>query len=304
MINNNKYSKLVFGALFISFFFFIFSSFSFHINTIPDEIRRYVNAYPGIVNVVCYDQEKNDWLLNINGVPLFWAGSRFLPEKELDNSSSWRPHLDYTYSDTIPNPNDKTVFSDELVSRLKSEDFYKARKLQNPYYTGFYNALYDCASRTALEKHIVNIKFLGHYLNIHEKLVSKLFQVEKQIYALRDKEIKHGIKPEYGTVQFFLDQLLDIQGYSWREVSDTSNPSQHSRGIALDILPKGWKTKNMYWRWRADWDSNWMLLPLENRWMPAPDVIKAFENEGFIWGGKWILWDNMHFEYRPELCRN
>ncbi|MDR3191497.1 MAG: M15 family metallopeptidase, partial [Treponema sp.] len=27
----------------------------------------------------------------------------------------------------------------------------------------------------------------------------------------------------------------------------------------------------------------------------------AFENEGFIWGGKWGLYDNMHFEYRPEL---
>lgn len=23
--------------------------------------------------------------------------------------------------------------------------------------------------------------------------------------------------------------------------------------------------------------------------------------EGFIWGGRWEIWDNMHFEYRPEL---
>ena len=26
-----------------------------------------------------------------------------------------------------------------------------------------------------------------------------------------------------------------------------------------------------------------------------------FEKHGFIWGGKWIIWDNMHFEYRPEV---
>ena len=24
-------------------------------------------------------------------------------------------------------------------------------------------------------------------------------------------------------------------------------------------------------------------------------------SEGFIWGGYWAIWDNMHFEYHPEL---
>jgi len=38
------------------------------------------------------------------------------------------------------------------------------------------------------------------------------------------------------------------------------------------------------------------------RTLDAPDiVIDIFEKEGFIWGGKWTVWDNMHFEYRPEL---
>jgi len=44
-----------------------------------------------------------------------------------------------------------------------------------------------------------------------------------------------------------------------------------------------------------------MLIPLDRRWIPPAPVIAAFEEEGFIWGGKWLLWDNMHFEYRPEL---
>ena len=30
-------------------------------------------------------------------------------------------------------------------------------------------------------------------------------------------------------------------------------------------------------------------------------IQEIFEEEGFVWGGKWHLWDNMHFEYRPEL---
>ena len=44
-----------------------------------------------------------------------------------------------------------------------------------------------------------------------------------------------------------------------------------------------------------------MLIPLKSRWMPPAAVIKAFEDEGFIWGGRWAIWDNMHFEYHPEL---
>ena len=47
-----------------------------------------------------------------------------------------------------------------------------------------------------------------------------------------------------------------------------------------------------------------MLVPLKSRWMPPETVIKIFESEGFIWGGYWIIFDNMHFEYHPELVGN
>jgi hypothetical protein len=268
---------------------------------LPADISAFVRGYPGEVRVVNYNKQYQDWLINVNGTDLYWAGSRFLPQTELSNINKWRPYLDYTYSKKIPDPEDSTIFTKDFIAQLKSDEFYESRRAQNPYYTAFYDALYDCATRGAIEKHIVKISFLGHNLNIHEKLVPAIKRVEKEIYLLKDKEIKHKVTPEYGTVQFFLEQIADIQGYSWREVSDTSNPSQHSRGIAIDILPKEWSTKNMYWRWRADWDDDWMLLSLDRRWMPALDVVKAFEKEGFIWGGKWYLWDDMHFEYRPEL---
>ncbi|HPX27614.1 MAG TPA: M15 family metallopeptidase, partial [Treponemataceae bacterium] len=41
--------------------------------------------------------------------------------------------------------------------------------------------------------------------------------------------------------------------------------------------------------------------PLKLRWIPPEKVISIFEEEGFVWGGKWIIWDNMHFEYRPDI---
>ena len=44
-----------------------------------------------------------------------------------------------------------------------------------------------------------------------------------------------------------------------------------------------------------------MLIPLSQRWMPPKAVVDIFEQHGFVWGGKWVLWDTIHFEYRPEL---
>ncbi len=29
--------------------------------------------------------------------------------------------------------------------------------------------------------------------------------------------------------------------------------------------------------------------------------VAAFEDNGFVWGGKWPFFDTMHFEYRPEV---
>ena len=77
----------------------------------------------------------------------------------------------------------------------------------------------------------------------------------------------------------FLDTLLSADSYSWRNISDSGNRSFHSLGVALDLLPRGWKQKNVYWAWRRDIDGdNWMRLPLERRWMPPQKVIEIFEN--------------------------
>ena len=43
------------------------------------------------------------------------------------------------------------------------------------------------------------------------------------------------------------------------------------------------------------------------RWPPClhnripPEIVAVFERHGFIWGGRWVHFDTMHFEYRPEL---
>ncbi len=45
----------------------------------------------------------------------------------------------------------------------------------------------------------------------------------------------------------------------------------------------------------------WYAIPYERRWMVPLQIVEVFEEQGFIWGGKWFFFDTMHFEYRPEI---
>ena len=156
----------------------------------------------------------------------------------------------------------------------------------------FFDALYDSFSRRSLEQHIIRINFLGNKTNVHERMKEPLKRVEEKILALAKKDSE---------VQTFIDNLKSNDAYYWRIIEGTNRKSFHSLGIALDLLPKSQGGKQIFWSWAADkYPDTWMLIPLKNRWMPPDSVIKIFEDEGFIWGGKWVIYDNMHFEYHPE----
>ena len=61
----------------------------------------------------------------------------------------------------------------------------------------------------------------------------------------------------------------------------------HSWGAAIDLNT----VRAAYWLWPR-------AVAAET--LPA-QIIDIFERHGFIWGGKWLHYDTMHFEYRPEL---
>ncbi len=124
-------------------------------------------------------------------------------------------------------------------------------------------------------------------------LKEHLKRIEKRIYNAAEKS---------SDVKNFLNTLNSNGGYYWRIIANTNRKSFHSLGIALDLQPKSYGWKEVYWSWAKDKNPDgWMLTPLKDRWMPPQEVIDIFEEEGFIWGGKWGIWDNMHFEYHPEL---
>ena len=61
----------------------------------------------------------------------------------------------------------------------------------------------------------------------------------------------------------------------------------HSLAAAIDINT----AYAAYWLWPRAAAAD--ILPAQ--------IINIFERHGFIWGGKWLHYDTMHFEYRPEL---
>lgn len=81
--------------------------------------------------------------------------------------------------------------------------------------------------------------------------------------------------------------------YNCRTIAGTNRVSAHGHGIAIDIAVK----QSDYWRWnRPGPDGAYAYknkIPME--------IVRIFERNGFIWGGKWHHYDTMHFEYRPEL---
>lgn len=259
----------------------------------PAELKFLKRGYPDAVFECKYDSVIKDYLITVKlenkKADFYWAEGRMLPKEELANKNKYRS-LFYKYNKQIPDPKD---FTKEDIKRIKDYTSSENRKNGAGLSYFFYDFIYDSAKRGTLEKNLVKTTFLGKGTNIHKRILTPLKKVETKVLKLAKSDAE---------VKKFVDNLSRADSYNWREISDSGKKSVHSMGIAIDILPIGWGQKNLYWSWRRDIDKeNWMLLPLDRRWLVPDKVVKIFEEEGFIYGAKWIVWDNMHFEYFPEV---
>lgn len=81
---------------------------------------------------------------------------------------------------------------------------------------------------------------------------------------------------------------------NYRNVRGAKRLSAHSYGIAIDI------NSLLSDYWRRDYQvSETDKIDYKNR-VPY-EIVKIFEDNVFIWGGRWYHYDTMHFEYRPEM---
>ena len=259
----------------------------------PPELAILRSAYPDVLFSSYYDEEVGDWRITVQSdgrvSELYYAGGRFLKEEHLSDREKYRV-LIYPFRERVTDPETMTPEEIEWFSRFGATENRRTAPVSAD---DFFDAIYDIGSREAIERNLERVTFLGYAFRIHRLIAEPLARVEKKV---------RGLSAEDPAIAEYISQLGSGDGYQWRQIRDTGGRSFHSMGLAIDLLPKNYHSKTIYWLWEKNaGNDRWMLIPLDQRWMPPGPVVDAFESEGFIWGGKWPVWDNMHFEYRPEL---
>ena len=299
---------------------------------VPEEIKQFFRFYPDIEYSALYDIEASDWKIEMTAdlyfertakpkggksAVFYWAGGRLLPKEELANKESYWI-LQYNYNNTLRDPE---TYTQEEIERIKGFGSSENRRNSGGTPMFFFDFLYSAQSQRIIEEHIIRTTFLGKPTRIHERIWTPLKNVEKKILETAGLSLERlssaarmagipleteadgsPLTKERREAREFAVTLKSADAYYWREIAGTSRKSFHSYGIAVDALPKKLGGKAIYWGWEKDRRGDeWMLTPLESRWTPGDTVIRIFESEGFIWGGYWTIFDNMHFEYHPEL---
>ena len=250
-------------------------------------MRAHAAAFPEAISRVEY--RDGDWAVLLRGKWFYYAESRFLPETERKNINSWARQSFYGYPAELPPFKEPEGEQAERFRNLLSNRRANPPK-RNP---EFYDTLWQAGTEREAASNMVRIAFFGKRFDVHKDLQARLVKIDALVMeaAKTDPEIRD-----------FINNIGTIGAFSWRNVAATVSRSYHSYGIAIDILPKNLRGLATYWQWTSDANNQeWYKVPYEKRYHPPMAVVKIFERYGFCWGGKWPLFDTMHFEYRPEI---
>jgi len=252
-------------------------------------LNAYKEAYPGLITDIT--RGENDWCVKFaNGNIYYWADGKILPESILPESDKYISYSIYPYN---MNGRCPELYTEEQIGKLRVINKPDKKKKLVPGEEGsLYKELFAITTKKSAIKNLSEVKLSGHYIQVHRSIAEKIKSIDSKISSLAKTD------PE---VRSFVKTIGSVQAFNWRKVAGTSRKSNHSYGIAIDILPKKYRKKTIYWSWEQEKNKDWMLLPQSSLWTPPDPVVKIFLAEGFIWGGHWDKYDTMHFEYRPEL---
>ena len=217
-------------------------------------------AYPGLFTIA------DNAVAWADGTTMIWDDGKAKTAEQLLTEPDIEDMFHYVYPGAAQGP--LTPAADFDPGRVRNEAFFKK--------------LYGDSAK-AVATHIVGVKWLPK-LKAGTLQMTTVFAIDglvrKISEALQDDAAlaKYGLKPG--------------GGFNWRVIAGTTQLSEHSFGIALDVNVGS----SDYWRWAKPVKGT---IPYKNR---IPLALAAlFERYGFIWGGRWYHYDTMHFEYRPEL---
>jgi hypothetical protein len=260
-----------------------------------DMTKLLAAAYPDRIGPAVF--QDGDWTFALHGLPWQYAQGRLLPREDADRPQDFRPQFLYRYapepSGGSGTPNPWRSLADQVLSR-RSSPAPHSRLYPSPgaARSPFYEHLWQARSREEAYSRQQWISFLGRQVHIHGGIADPLKRAEERITARAKTD------PD---IQDWLTNLHSITGWNWRNVAGSENRSFHAYGVAVDLLMKARPGMETYWQWTAAKGIDWRSVPPENRQNPPAAVIRAFEEQGFIWGGRWSRYDTMHFEYHPEL---
>jgi len=259
----------------------------------PDRAEQVMKAlaaaYP--LRIEKADFQNGDWAVMLDDTWYYYAEGRLLPEELLSSVSEYSPVFFYNYQRELPPWTEPAAEqTGRFRDRGRNNNNGNTPRLRRS--SSFQEGLWQASNRDESSQRVEPVNFLSHSVTVHSDIVEILSRVEERIMAAA-KTDPH--------VQSWIANIGEMHGWNWRNVAGSLSRSNHSYGIAIDILPQSLGGKETYWQWASQRGKEWWNIPYEDRYHPPDAVIKTFEAYGFIWGGKWMFFDTMHFEYRPEV---
>lgn len=245
-----------------------------------------LRAYPDRISDLKH--RNGDWSILVNGKTFYWSDGRLLPAKDKGLEKEYSPYHFRPNPRSIPpirrlSPAER-VRLEASIRRQESRRFFR--------HPAFLTSLWGMENPQIAEQTLQAMVFLGRKIRVHPYIIDELTLVEREIRESASRD---------DAVEIWMNNLSTVDAYVWRDIAGSANRSLHSFGLAIDLLSDDYGGKQVYWRWSRRHYPEWWAIPHENRHSPPTVVIEAFENHGFIWGGKWFFFDQIHFEYRPEL---
>jgi hypothetical protein len=249
-------------------------------------MKTLARAYPDRIGPA--ELRNDDWAVSLGGQWYYYAEGRLLPENLKGRIGDYDPLPFYRYPAEMPpwqapGPEDR----ERMQNMDRQRRLHPAKRSSY-----FYDALWRAHSKEESWDRVKSIRFLGKPVMVHYAIMEELALVEERIV----REAKTN-----AAVRQWVNSLQTVEAWNWRDIAATQSRSFHAYGSALDLLPRSRGGLETYWLWTARSKPEWWMTPYNKRLHPPQEVIKAFESFGFIWGGKWLFFDTMHFEYRPEI---
>ncbi len=182
-------------------------------------------------------------------------------------------------------------------------------KLQNPDLQDMMEETYKLGSINSLMQENYNPGRIRVYPLLKEVYGVNQLEIEKNLTGVLINYQQHRFNENNSAAYYLtkamteLNELVKSQPnvwsyifpiggtYNFRYIAKTNRLSPHSFGISIDLAID----KHDYWQWttRENGEKRLNKYPKE--------IVDIMENNFFIWGGKWGLFDILHFEYRPEI---